>query len=111
MIEKLRELEKAATPGPWVEVDEYLVWSIQTPDRLQIARLPCAETNRDPHLIATTRNLLPELLDVVEAAENIMSRTGFHRASGNIIVEAGYTQLLVDALDAVKAKAREVMDV
>ncbi len=50
-LEKLRALEKAATPGPWWSSDP--AWSL--------------DEEADTHLVCAMRNSMPELLDEVEA--------------------------------------------
>lgn len=72
-LERLRELEKAATPGPWTVAGpgEYGDrWIIQRyPPQSHIASSDDrSDIGPDFSLIAAARNALPDLLAVVEAA-------------------------------------------
>lgn len=69
VIERLRELEKAATPGPWDEDDIGDITGLH--GRCVCDFVPMAA---DRGLIAANRNALPALLDVAEAAANCRTR-------------------------------------
>ncbi len=64
MVSELRELEKAATPGPWKQIRVSGTWGVHTPLR---TRDSSGEDNA--RFIAALRNAAPYLLDVVEAAQ------------------------------------------
>jgi hypothetical protein len=81
-IARLRELEAAATPGPWTTYHDWEAYGIraglQTTVLQQTAYYPSAPGWEDTQLIAEMRNALPALLDrlekleaVVEAAEDV----------------------------------------
>ena len=78
MVEKLRELTRAATPGPWVDgagdifAEDTLGEDGMVRDgECEVAS--CYSRNRieDEALIVAMRNALPALLDVVEAARAV----------------------------------------
>lgn len=76
-LAELRELEKAATPGPWAPENCY---SLVTYDR---SRQTHGTSDANRALIATVRNALPDLLAVVEAAREI-DREGYVDAMANV---------------------------
>lgn len=85
-VDRLRQLEQAATPGPWKadcvedpneptgDGDEQYVF------RPEVGHQVCAyydSDSADAELIAAMRNALPALLDVAEAAERAQSLLGW----------------------------------
>lgn len=88
LIERLKQLEAAATPGPWLEtklaggfaVNRYIRWFPTGEDQFY-------NGEPDAALIAEMRNALPQLLDrlekleaVADAAENAcQDLDGFNR--------------------------------
>ena len=82
-LDKLRKLEKAATPGPWAGVGERYVsqappetswpgsiWHEMEDDVLSV--LVDGDINEaNVRLIVAMRNALPDLLDVAEAAQMV----------------------------------------
>lgn len=79
MTDRLRELERAATPGPWVPDDTSdghsddlgrevsTGWFRRGPGQVDVGDYNTL-TYADAAFIAALRNLVPELLDVVDAA-------------------------------------------
>ena len=67
MIERLRELEQAATPGLWQFIEPH---HLCRADGYPLASMVTLYRSRhaDAALIAAMRNALPALLDVAEAA-------------------------------------------
>mgnify|MGYP003638061327 CR=1 FL=1 len=69
-IKQLKALEAAATSRPW-NVGRGIIINEAEYGGLNISRTATmADKGDDLELIATTRNMLPELIAVVEAAEN-----------------------------------------
>lgn len=73
LVSRLRELERAATPGPWHYEDERYsarcVIGVKPIDDRWVAHAqPAFNGEVNGKLIAAVRNALPLLLDVVEAA-------------------------------------------
>lgn len=112
-VEELSEMDRAATPGPWVawkpqlnewsrdpEDDGWTIWANDgTPDCWRVAWLapfPIAGPNSE--LIAAMRSALPVLLDIVEAAK---LATSPDQVEGDMA--ANYNNLLVSLtrLDSV----------
>jgi hypothetical protein len=89
----LAELEKSASPAPWVVGPGTVAWFIRerSDDGPQVGN---ALLQEDADLIAATRNALPYLLAVVEAA---WVETDAHSARCRCIVEI---RRALDALDA-----------
>lgn len=109
-IEKLEQLEKAATRGPWelrsVE-DRYAMaapggWAME-PDRGDVADWD--RVRADYALIAAMRNALPALLAVVEAArERVEARREYETDPRVTCLRAGDAdRALSDALTALDA--------
>ena len=77
-VEQLRQLEQAATPGPWAkdapmmsQRDERYVGMLPRGDGyMHVMVAPDAAT---AELIAAMRNALPALLDIAEAAREVTS--------------------------------------
>lgn len=67
-VQELRELEEAATPGPWEPVGTSTGCIIAGPGRYYVAGDVDAE---DGNLIIAARNALPDLLDIAEAAQTL----------------------------------------
>lgn len=73
-LDRLRELEQAATPGPWnasmdthpAHVARLGQWEVYG------RRYVSGVVARDAALIAEARNALPALLDIAEAARAVM---------------------------------------
>jgi len=96
-LEKTRELEKAATPGPWrfVKSDTYCASAlIYSGDDDEV------DGDDDLALIVYLRNSLPEILATVRAAR------GLYRACPREMRAWDWDQL-GDAIDAIDAKADE----
>jgi hypothetical protein len=95
-IERLRELEAAATPGPWA----WRSRSIDGPTGRWIAYLPTeGEGLTDVELIAATRNALPALLDVAEAARQLIDAGCWGHAGHSECCFAGRLSAVLAALD------------
>ena len=73
-IERLRQLEKAATPGP-VAVSWYQFGGDSIPQFETIAEGGIAQDDADYELYCAARNALPALLDIAEAASWLMEDT------------------------------------
>lgn len=90
LLKELRELEKAATPGPWcVQSDittdaSHIVTPIETVLVLY----------KDCRLAADARNALPALLDVVEAAKGYLQALD---RWGDVLHDKAMTQFLREA--------------
>ena len=76
VIERLRALEQAATPGPWTWVEPHsVIHDVETEvaPRVEVPVAAIEGLFRMRHangeLIAAMRNAFPALLDVVEAAQ------------------------------------------
>lgn len=101
-IEALRAVYEAATPGPW-EVRDGM--NVKGASSLHVATTMGSETpRRDARAIAATHNVMPELLAVVEAADNAVWRYGDSGESDDRAHQA-----LDNALDALNAKIREAL--
>ena len=74
LLERLKELAKAATPGPWEisEVHPWVVIAPETPARRGSGHIyvSCGGGNNEENAVflALALNALPDLLAVVEAA-------------------------------------------
>jgi hypothetical protein len=70
-LDRLKELEAKATPGPWPKIEYSLLDPLTSADR---------------EFIYAMRNALPKLLAVVEAAKNarksqVLRRSGYYDVS------------------------------
>ena len=120
-LERLKELNEKATHGPWLSqehegiddgcrcmscwhLDGGDVDSLHGNDSLTRKCKHCSEMildKDDADLIAATRNLLPELLALWEAADEYFWKDAAYPGAS--------TQALFDALDALNARADEVL--
>ena len=119
-IAELRELEEAATPGPWLTTgpeeiisSAYLITAQPEFHSLANAPIPYehwedggpdCQARRDLAFIAALRNRARALLDVVEAARR--SRPGFSQESERVGGDA-----IDEALAALAALAKEAVSV
>ena len=81
MVEQLRQLEQAATPGPWGAADggSFGGWWLSIngdPSNRTLAAVPEGYLP-DAELIAAARNCLPALLDIAEAAQEYVDFKGW----------------------------------
>ena len=81
---KLRELAKAATPGPWlVEPGEQATTRVLAPQRYDDEEVTELVWRRDGDYIVAACNAMPALLDEIEAAraevERLKARLGRNR--------------------------------
>jgi hypothetical protein len=75
-VTDLRWLAEAATPGPWESAGDE-VYAGEGDSYSLVARIPDSEVqDADAALIATMRNSLDALLDVVDAARPVLRHTG-----------------------------------
>lgn len=103
-LDKLRELERAATERPWSRKGEDL-YKRQGEDPAWLGHFVCGTDEiPDARFIAAFRNCAKELLDVVEAADRFVHE-------GRPDLPAHQLKLIREyheALDRLKAKVREV---
>lgn len=103
-LERARQLEANATPGPWKDVSAYTdmpTASLHVEGASLIAGDLMLED--DAALVAYVRNRLPELLAVVEAARRRRAQCRAAPASC-----AGFCEAEDRALDALDKKAGEL---
>jgi len=65
-IEKIKALCEAATKGPWVDNDRFVGTSKENDDILSGCHFNENEARANAHLIAQSRELVPELISLVE---------------------------------------------
>lgn len=76
-IEDIQILREKTTPGYWYSSNDGCIYSGGTPnengdcDDIRIADMSCDGTMADRRFIVKTHNLIPLLLDIVEAAQNL----------------------------------------
>ncbi len=90
ILEHLRSLEAAATPGPWGITCDSDWACIETAARLVIPSMPVGE---DADLIVAMRNALPVLLAVAEAAAAFKALDSEDRDMGQDAVFAALAAL------------------
>lgn len=101
MINKLKALHEAATKGPWGRKVGFI--RDETGDVL----VDCT-FRRDTELIVTIRNCLPELLEVVEAANRLTYKVLAQREIQDDTLSATPVSELKDTLDALEKKVGDV---
>lgn len=109
MLERLKELQAAATPGPWIVGGSYTVRTMRS-SLDWIARMrdqhhshADSEDAANAALIVTAINALPDLLAVVEAAEAVeASATAAYNARRMNVSRSKF-----DVLSAALAKLTE----
>ena len=89
VIERLRALEQAATPGPWTWVEPHsVIHDVETEvaPRVEVPVAAIEGLFRMRHangeLIAAMRNAFPALLDVVEAASDVLGLDSSYNGDG-----------------------------
>ena len=110
MLDQLKALEAAATPGPWPV--GFIFWSLRQVEKscndtvyshMDGAELSDDESGRCPSktdapLIAAARNALPDLIAVAEAANRLRSACDVYGGNPNLV------GALVDSLDEALAR-------
>lgn len=87
-IAELREIEKSGTPKPWKAFDNFI--KVGTLQEINTGNPIEGDSSNDTHLMAQSRNALPQLLDALERAVVAIASTPCRcsvseRLSGHLI--------------------------